>query len=180
MSECKFCGTERTDTHWVSGARCKKCDKVIKRKNKFKKLSYENPDDHVKLQDKFPWSRLKTEEEFNELKNLYLNAFDRKISVYKNIESQFKEDVRASDIEHFLRYHISSLFQSKRREYLERKFSRYASNFREMSSNEKNAFYQTLVWIWEELMTRIHLNIDLDKEKELKEKYLEGQYLYPP
>lgn len=180
MSECKFCGTDRTDTDWVSGVRCSKCDKVIKRKNKFKKLSYENPNDHVKLQDKFPWSRLKTEEEFNELKNLYLNAFDRKISVYKNIESQFKEDVRASDIEHFLRYHISSLFPSKRREYLERKFSRYASNFREMSSNEKNAFYQTLVWIWEELMTRIHLNIDLDKEKELKEKYLEGQYLYPP
>ena len=182
MSKCKFCETDRTDTDWVSEVRCKKCDKVIKRKNKFKKLRYENPDDHEKLQDKFPWSRLKTEEEFNDLKNLFLDALDSKISVYKNIESQFKEDVRASDIEHFLIYHISRLFKGKRREYLERKFSRYASNFREMSSNEKNAFYHTLVWIWEELNVRTHLNIniDQDKEKELKEKYLDGAYLYPP
>ena len=179
MSECKFCGTDRTDTDWVSGVRCNKCDKVIKHKNKFKKLSYYNPDDHIKLQHEFPWSRLKTHEEFNDLKDLYLNAHDLKISAYRHIERLFREDVRASDIEHFLWHYISSLFP-RRREYLERKFSRYAWKFRDMSSDEKNAFYHTLVWIWEELMTRIHLNIDQDKEKELKEKYLDKSYLYPP
>ena len=131
MSECKFCGTDRADTDWVSGVRCNKCDKVVKGKNNFKKLSYDNPADHIKLQDKFSWSRLKTEEEFNELKDLYLNAFDSKISTYKSIESHLREDVRASDIEHFLRFHISSLFKDKRREFLERKFSRYAGKFRE-------------------------------------------------
>ena len=181
MSKCKFCETDR-DTVWVSGVRCKKCDKVIKRKNKFKKLSFENPDDRITLEDKFPWSRLKTEEEFNDLKNLYLNACDLKLSVYKRIESELKVDVRASDIEHFLRSHISSLFKGKRREFFERKFDRYAYKFREMSSDEKNAFYRTLVWIWEELKERNHLNINIDpeKEKELKEKYLSGSYLYPP
>ena len=48
-----------------------------------------------------------------------------------------------------------------------------------MSSNEKNAFYRTLVWIWEELLIGVNENIDPDKERELKEKYLDKSYLYP-
>lgn len=180
MSECKICGTDRLNTDFKSSTRCKKCDRVIRLKNKFKKLTFENPDDRTILKDKFSWSWLKTEEEFNELKALYLDAINLKISSYNNIESHMRKDVDATDIEYFLRFHLRDLFPTQRREHIEAKFSRYAGRFREMSSVERNAVYRTQVWIWEDLLTRVHINIDPNKENILKAKYHQRSYLYPP
>ena len=38
MYECKICGTDRFNTDFKSSTRFKKCDRVLRIKNKFKKL----------------------------------------------------------------------------------------------------------------------------------------------
>ena len=168
MYKCKHCGSDRLYLEWHNSVCCKKCHRIINRMNKAKKLSYNNENDHNKILDifpglyrkavlileKYPQKVFESEEEFDELKSLYLNAFERKLSTYKTIEENLRGTVDAMDIEFFLKYYLKDVFPSNRKHRIEMNFYQYASRFRNMTPEERLTCYELLVWIWERLIYR--------------------------